>query len=89
MQWGTTEKNLVAIYGLFVYLLIYYSETYEWISMKFSGFIDDGTINMPLNFGSDLWPLRRFVFVCLLAGLLKKLWTNFNEIFRKDWGWYK
>ena len=41
--------------------------------MKFSGLIEDGTSNMPLNFGSDQWPLRRFVFVCLLAGLLKKL----------------
>ena len=41
--------------------------------MKFSGLPEDGTSNMPLNFGSDLWPLRRFAFVCLLAGLLKKL----------------
>ena len=41
--------------------------------MKFSGFIEDGTSNMPLNFGIDLWPLRRFVFVCLVAWLLKKL----------------
>ena len=41
--------------------------------MKFSGLIEDGTSNMSLNFGSNLWPLRRFVFVCLLAGLLKKL----------------
>ena len=41
--------------------------------MKFSEKIKDGTSNMPLNFGSDMWPLRRFVFVCLLAGLLKKL----------------
>ena len=41
--------------------------------MKFSGKIEDGTGNQPLNFGSDPWPLRRFVFVCLLAELLKKL----------------
>ena len=41
--------------------------------MKFSGLIEDSTSNMPLNFGSDLWPLWRFVFVSLLAGLLKKL----------------
>ena len=41
--------------------------------MKFSGLIEDGTSNMPLNFGNDLWPLQRFVSVCLLAGLLKKL----------------
>ena len=40
--------------------------------MKFSELTEDGTSNMPLNFGSDLWPLR-FVFVRLLAGLLKKL----------------
>ena len=39
--------------------------------MKFSGLIEDGTSNMPLNFGSDLWPLQRFVFVCLLAGYSK------------------
>ena len=25
--------------------------------MKFSGLIVDGTSYMPLNFGSDLWPL--------------------------------
>ena len=41
--------------------------------MKFSELIEDGTHNMTINFGSDLCPLRRFVFVCLLAGLLKKL----------------
>ena len=41
--------------------------------MKFSGLIEDGTSNIPLNCDSDLWPLRRFVFVCLLAGLLIKL----------------
>ena len=39
--------------------------------MKFSGLIEDGTSNMPINFGSGLWPLRRFVFACLLARLLK------------------
>ena len=32
----------------------YYSKTYEWISMKFSGKIEGGTSNKPLNFGSDL-----------------------------------
>ena len=41
--------------------------------MKFSGKIEDGTSNKPLHFGSDPWPCRRFVFVCLLAGLPKKL----------------
>ena len=41
--------------------------------MKFSGKIEDGTSNKPLNFVSDTWPWQRFVFVCLLAGLLKKL----------------
>ena len=41
--------------------------------MKFSGKIEDGTSNKPLKFGSDPWLWRRFVFVCLLAGLLKKL----------------
>ena len=30
--------------------------------MKFSGLIEDGTSNMPLNFGSDLWPSRSFFF---------------------------
>ena len=52
---------LVAISGLFVCLLAYYSKTYKWISMKFSGKIEDGTNNKPLNFGSDPWQ------VCLLA----------------------
>ena len=28
--------------------------------MKFSGLIEDGTSNMPLNFGSKLLPCRRF-----------------------------
>ena len=53
--------------------MVYYSKNYEWISMKFSGLIEDGTSSMPLDFGSNLWPLRRFVFACLLAGLLKQL----------------
>ena len=35
--------------------------------MKFSGLIEDGTSNMLIHFGSDLWPLRRFVFVCSLS----------------------
>ena len=35
--------------------------------MKFSGLVENGTCNMPLNFGSDLWPLWKFVFVCLLV----------------------
>ena len=38
--------------GLSVYWQ-YYSKTYEWMSMKFSGKIEDGTINKPLNFGSN------------------------------------
>ena len=41
--------------------------------MKFSGKTEDGTSNKPLNFVSDPWPWLRFVFVCLLAGLLKML----------------
>ena len=45
--------------------------------------IEDGTSKKPLNFGSDPWPWRRFVFVCLLAELLKKLRTDFNKIFKK------
>ena len=28
--------------------------------MKFSGKIEDGTSNEPLNFGGDPWPFRRF-----------------------------
>ena len=28
--------------------------------MKFSGKIKDGTSNKPLNFGSNMWPWRRF-----------------------------
>ena len=32
----------------------------KWFSMKFSGKIEDGTSNEPLNFGSDLWPWRGF-----------------------------
>ena len=53
-------RILVAIRGLFVCLLESYSKTYEWISMKFSGKIEDGTSNEPLNFGSDPWPWQRF-----------------------------
>ena len=41
--------------------------------MKFSGKIEDDTSNKALNFGTDPWPWRRFVFICLLAGLLRKL----------------
>ena len=41
--------------------------------MKFSGKIEDGPSNKPVNFGSNPWPWLRFVFVCLLAGLLGKL----------------
>ena len=52
--------------------------------MKFSGKINNGTRKKPLNFGSDLWPWQRFVYVCLLAGLLKKLSMDFDKIFRKD-----
>ena len=33
---------------------------------------------MALNFGSDLWPLQRFVFVCLIAGLLTKVTNGFQ-----------
>ena len=36
----TTHKILVAIREQFVCLLAYYSNTYEWILMKFSGKID-------------------------------------------------
>ena len=53
---------------MLVCLFAYNSKTYEWISMKFSGKIEDGTRrNKPLNFGSDLWPWQKFVFVCQLA----------------------
>ena len=45
--------------------------------MKFSRKIEDGTSNKPLNFGSDLWPWRRFVFACLLEELLKKVMNEF------------
>ena len=48
--------SLVALVCLFVCLSVcwqYYSKTHEWISMKFSGKIEDGTSNKPLNFGSD------------------------------------
>ena len=34
-----------------------YSKSYERISMKFSGKIENGTSNKPLNFGSDPWPI--------------------------------
>ena len=47
--------------------------------MKISGLIEDVTSDMPLDSGSDMWPLRRFVFVCLLAGLLK----NYERILMK------
>ena len=47
--------------------------------MKFSGKIEDGTSNKPLNFGSDPWP------VCLpVSILLENLRMNFDEIFSKD-----
>ena len=32
-------------------------KSYERILMKFSGKIEDGTSNKPLNFGSDVWPV--------------------------------
>ena len=57
----TSHYILVAIRSLFVCLLAYYSKTYEWISMNFSGKIEDGTSNETLNFGSDPWHWRRFV----------------------------
>ena len=57
-------------------LLVYCSKIYEWISMKFSGLIEDGTSNMPLNFGSDLWPLQRFVFVCLFINMVTQKVMN-------------
>ena len=41
-----------------------YSKSYERISMKFSGKIEDGTSNKALNFGSILWP------VCLSVSIL-------------------
>ena len=56
----TSHKSLVAIRCLFVCLLEYYSKTYERMLMKFSEKIEDGTSSEPLNFGSDLWPWRRF-----------------------------
>ena len=47
--------------------------------MIFSGKIEDGTSNKPLNFGSDPWP------VCLSVSILhENLRMDFNEIFRKD-----
>ena len=33
----------------------------KWISMKFSGKIEDGTSNEPLYYGSNPWPWQRFV----------------------------
>ena len=57
----TSHSILVAIRGLFVCLLAYYLKTYEWISLKFSGKIEHGTSNEPLNFGSDPRPCWRFV----------------------------
>ena len=50
--------------------------------MKFSGKIEDGTSNKPLNFGSDLLPCRRFALsectlrakVCALRVLLVLLY---------------
>ena len=61
---------MVAIRGLFICLLAYYSKTYEWISMKFSGKIEDVTSNEPLNFGSDPWPWRRFI--CPLSSTITR-----------------
>ena len=46
--------------------------------MRFSGKIEDGTNQKPLNFGSDPWHWQRFVLVCLLAGLLKKVINEFR-----------
>ena len=52
--------------------------------MKFSGNIRNAIRNNWLDFGSDLWP------VCLSLSLwLETLWMDFDEIFRKDWAWYK
>ena len=46
--------------------------------MKFSGMIEDGTNNKPLNFGRDPWP------VCLSVSiLLEDLSMDFDEIIRK------
>ena len=63
-----SEKQLIrflaAVSGLFVCLLAYYSKAYKWISIKFSGTIEDGTSKKPLNFGSDPWP------VCLSISIL-------------------
>ena len=47
--------------------------------MKFSGLTEDCTSNMPLNFGSDLWPLRSFVFVCLFVSrVTQKVMNGFQ-----------
>ena len=88
MPWGTTDQILVALHGLFVCLLAYYSKTYEWISMKFSGKIEDGTSNKALNFGSDPWPWRRFALseftprakVWALRVLLVYYWTHIHKL---------
>ena len=53
----TSHKILVAIRGLFVCLLAYYLKTYEYISVKFSGKIEDSTSNEPLD----------LVAICVLA----------------------
>ena len=81
----TSHKILVVICGPFVCLLAYYLKTYEWILMKFSGKIEDGTSNKPLYFGSDPWPWWRFVLskctlrvkVCALRVLLVYLYIFF------------
>ena len=63
--------------------------------MKFSGKIKDGTSNKTLNFGCEpnhgclLVALFFFLFVCLLAGLLKMLLVDFDEIFWNCRGRYK
>ena len=45
--------------------------------MKFSGKIEDGKSNKPLNFGSDPWPWRRFV--CLsVSRVTQKVMKGFR-----------
>ena len=39
--------------------------------MEFSGKIEDGISNKPINFRTNPWPWRGFVFVCLLTGYSK------------------
>ena len=81
----TSHKSLVAMRGLFVCLLAYYSKTCEWISMKFLGKIEDGTSNEPLNFISDPWPWQRFALskctlrakVCALRVLVVDIGLSF------------